>query len=488
MTDLARSSSPIPTFAAALTILLIVGSPLISAAKTTGPQHPRVVWLEDPARRATIVWHTRGAHTDGRDARHRVLWGRTGGPESQLPLATKADRHIEERLDHATFHHAVLADLQPATQYRFRVVSGDHRSRIYTFETAPDDNRPVALLYGGDSRSDRKDRRRVNRQIRRMVQQDDQIVAMLHGGDYVEHAMVWEDWDGWLDDWDLTTGPDGELLPVIPARGNHEFSPHQADPQIPDNYNAVWGQPAGHTRDYWTTTIGSHIGIVTLDTNAPVAGDQRNWLAGQLERLVATRRWVIANYHRPAYPAVKRPGAARKHWVPLFEEFKVDLVCESDGHVLKRTVPIKQEERDPDGVVYVGEGGLGVAQRTPDTDRWYLQPPGMAKSAHHIQKLTFRDDTLTYQAFGLDGEVLDTYERQARRPPVQQEKTEERSEHAQPVTSRRLPADATMDDASDSDTNQARQTSSILEHRSLVGLALACLAFAGALLWRRRLG
>jgi hypothetical protein len=485
--DMSRTNALIPVsllpiLLAGLAGLSTLALPGTVSAETSGPQHPRVVWLEDPAHRATIVWHTQGSQADV----HRVRWGRADGTKSPLPLATNAVRHIDERLDHATFHHAVLSDLQPATRYRFQVESGGQRSETYTFETAPDDNRPVTLLYGGDSRSNREGRRRVNRQIRRMVEDDDaRIVAMLHGGDYVEHAMVWEDWDAWLDDWDLTHGSDGELLPVIPARGNHEFSPHQTDPNTPDNYNAVWGQPAGPSRDYWTTRIGSHIGIVTLDTNAPVAGDQRDWLADQLKQLTETRRWVVANYHRPAYPAVKRPGAAQQHWVPLFEKYGVDLVCESDGHVLKRTVPIMDGKRDPDGVVYVGEGGLGVAQRTPDTDRWYLQPPGMAKSAHHIQKLTFKGDTLTYRAVGLDGEVLDTYERPARRPPVEPEPSEP-AEATQPATSRRLPADAVMENAPA--TESSRQASSILEYRDIFSLLVVCITFAGAVIWRRRNG
>jgi hypothetical protein len=216
-----------------------------------------------------------------------------------------------------------------------------------------------------------------------------------------------------------------------------------------------------------------------------VAGEQRTWLADQLRTLTETRRWVIVNYHRPAYPAVKRPGAARQQWVPLFEKYGVDLVCESDGHVLKRTVPIKVGERDPDGVVYVGEGGLGVAQRTPDTDRWYLQPPGMATSAHHVQKLTFDGDTLSYRAYGVDGEVLDTYQRSARRSPV--ETTPKHAlERAQPVTSRRLPADAAMENAPRTET--ARQTGAVLDHRGLLGFVVFCLTFAGAFLWRWRNG
>jgi hypothetical protein len=74
---------------------------------------------------------------------------------------------------------------------------------------------------------------------------------------------------------------------------------------------------------------------------------------------------------------------------------------------LKRTPPIRGEQVDFTGVTYVGEGGLGVPQRTPLGDRWYLQAPGMAASAHHVQLLSFEAETLRYQAILEDGTIAD---------------------------------------------------------------------------------
>ena len=143
-----------------------------------------------------------------------------------------------------------------------------------------------------------------------------------------------------------------------------------------------------------------------LDTNVSHGGTQRDWLEAQLVYWRPRSRWLLANYHRPAFPAVKSPGDARLHWVPLFERHDLDLALESDGHVLKRTVPIRNGRPSADGVVYLGEGGLGVRQRTP-RERWYLESPGFATSAHHVQVLLFGTDALRYEAVGLDGQLLD---------------------------------------------------------------------------------
>ena len=80
----------------------------------------------------------------------------------------------------------------------------------------------------------------------------------------------------------------------------------------------------------------------------------------------------------------------------------MDLVVESDGHVIKRTVPIRNEKEDPTGIVYVGEGGLGVPQRKPKTDRWYLQKPGMSGAGHHVMRVSFSKEKLDYEVVLLD--------------------------------------------------------------------------------------
>jgi hypothetical protein len=258
-------------------------------------------------------------------------------------------------------------------------------------------------------------RRRVNRLIRSIFERRDDVLAFMHGGDYTGLGMRWSGWQQWLDD-HTETYVGRRQLPIIPARGNHEYSRANLRGEL-DNNNGIFGLPGGPDRDYWATQFGTQLTLLTLDSTASLGGRQREWLESTLQLADRSTRWIVTNYHHPAYPAVKSPSNARIHWTPLFETYDVDLACESDGHVLKRTVPIKDGRRvsKDEGVVYVGEGGLGVPQRSPDRSRWYLQSPGFAKSAHHVQLLTFRRDALKYRALGLDGRVLDHWRRSPRR-------------------------------------------------------------------------
>lgn len=379
--------------------------PALASAQST-PDHWRVVWQERPAEEAYIVWTTKSP-----GQAHTVHYGQA----SSQGQVSSYSQHISQGVESgaytdeqpAYYHSLKLTGLEPSTAYYFTIETDGEFSPELHFVTAPKDERKFKVLYGGDSRSDRPDRQVMNRRVASIVEGDPEIIALVHGGDYVDDGYSWPQWEEWLDDHELTVTAQGKILPIIAARGNHE-----RDSVL---YNYVFADPGGEgkARNYFTTQLAPHVTLFNLDSSDSASGDQRVWLERQLIAEQSTR-WLIVNYHIPAWPAVKIQGPARLYWVPLFEQYNVDLVCESDGHVLKRTVPIRNEQQDPTGVVYVGEGGMGVKQREPDTKRWYLQPPGMAMSGHHVQLLTFEPDKLTYQAILEDGSIADEYTRAPR--------------------------------------------------------------------------
>lgn len=355
----------------------------------TRPAQWRVIWQEDPAHQAIIAFSTEddGTSTVYFDTEPRS--GVTAAYTSQVSCTTGRYTFSLSR-----YHHCLLTDLEPSTTYYFVTQTEGDVSRELHFVTAPDDGRPFKLLFGGDSRSDQGQRREMNELIRRMVEQDPEILALAHGGDYIENGLSFGQWSDWMTDHELTITSAGRVLPVIPTRGNHE--------SVGSLFGQVWADPPN---DQYFSTVINDFWLITLNTETSQAGDQRDFLERQLEAAVqANACFISAQYHRPAYPAVKSPGDALINWVPLFEQYDADLIFESDGHALKRTVPIRNEQEDPTGVVYVGEGGLGVEQRTPESDRWYLD---FAASQHHVQVLTVERTRLSYAAVAPDLTVVD---------------------------------------------------------------------------------
>ncbi|MDG2185565.1 MAG: metallophosphoesterase family protein [Mariniblastus sp.] len=364
------------------------------------PKHLRVSWISDPATAAIVSWSTLKPPAN---STFRFRLKNTEGDYSVI-APTQGRFQFEETELH--YHHANLTGLEPGTAYEFQITQDGATSKTFYFTTAPGIDRPFSLLHGGDSRSDQTARQKMNLLISNLVKDsyDDEelsndIIAFAHGGDYVADGSNLNQWSKWLDDHELTIGQDGRMLPVIPARGNHDKS---------ELFNQVFGFKEKH-KNYYALNLNSTVRLVTLNTEISTAGDQAKWLKQELKKSRPKNRWLLAQYHRPAYPAVKAPGSALQSWVPSFEKYDVDLVCEADGHNIKRTVPIRGNVEDATGVVYIGEGGLGVAQRKPKVDRWYLQPPGMADSARHIFILTFKPEELKTKCLRLDQTIADEF-------------------------------------------------------------------------------
>lgn len=370
----------------------------------TNPAQWRLVWTGDPATQATLCWSTAELGT-----RHRVVLRRDGSEQVQTIEAHRSDRYSAKSPD-LYFHHVALSDLQPATRYNVVIQSDGQRSPEMYFVTAPAADVPISMIFGADSRSGLQERRKMNAMLAKMVAESQSpdrvsIIAFAHGGDFIVDGRDLEQWSQWMTDYELTVTADGRLLPIIPARGNHDGG---------KMFNEVFAFPPTD-KNYYSVDLGPQVRLITLNTETSLAGDQLTWLKQELPAARVDRRWLIVQYHRPAFPAVKTPWLNLIHWVPLFEEHNVDLVCEGDGHNIKRTTPIRDFRSDPTGVVYIGEGGLGVGQRTPKTNRWYLSAPdAKASEGHHVQLLTFDREKLTCRVVRLGGEVFDEFHREVR--------------------------------------------------------------------------
>lgn len=403
--SVSRSAGRLARVALPAVLLLLPFAANAQSISGSNPGHLRVIWTEDPATKATISWSTTNAGSG-----HEVYFdtqARNGALASYAHKVAAAESG-EYHTGGAYYHHARLTNLAPDTTYYFVVVSNGVASPERHFKSAHTDDREFRILSGGDSRSGVAERRQINQLMKKLTEEDPGILAFAHGGDYIDIASNWNEWDSWLEDHALTFTSTGRVLPIIPVRGNHE-----ADGVM---FNDVFADPGGPGVDYYVTKLGANLNMIVLDTNSSMGGNQATWLEQKLQETQAGR-WIIPNYHRPAFPAVKTPSGARQFWVPLFEKYNVDVVAESDGHVLKRTLPIRNEKHDPTGIVYVGEGGLGVPQRAP-ISQWYLEPPGMATSAHHVQIFSVSPTKLVYEAKELDGTVADSYTFQPRRTGV----------------------------------------------------------------------
>tara|TARA_B100000925_G_C22010930_1_gene476389 strand:+ start:8955 stop:10091 length:1137 start_codon:yes stop_codon:yes gene_type:complete len=300
-------------------------------------------------------------------------------------------------------HEIELNNLQAGAKYKINV-SGENRT--FWFSTAKKTGR---ILLGGDSRSDSKMRVKMNLAIKDYVKKYPDTYALIHGGDYIKNGWSWSQWKCWLEDYQQTTSEDGRLLPLIPIRGNHEY--------LSFYFNSLFSRPSGGIYKNYYVSQWDDLSFIHLNTNLSHAGNQKDWLKRRLKELGHTSKWIIPNYHRPAFPGVKKPGDALRYWVPLFEKHQVDVVFESDGHVYKKTAPVFKGKIDHQkGIRYLGEGGLGVPLREPEkASAWYFSGDGRVEKKYHFFSLEKQLDKIFIQSVDENLKVFDSVQLQPRK-------------------------------------------------------------------------
>lgn len=270
---------------------------------------------------------------------------------------------------------ARLEGLQPNTTYYFIIVDTEGSSREYSFATLPDRaSERISIIAGGDSRNYREARQKANRMVAKLHPHLVMFGGDMTGGDNAEQ------WLRWMNDWQLTISEQGRLTPIVTARGNHEYSNK--------TIMALFDVPT--VSNYYSLPIGGNlIQLYTLNSLIAAGGDQGEWLEQELVSNHQEVYWQLAQYHFATRPHTKRKSERNNQlhcWSRLFYKYGVDLVVESDAHVVKTTYPIKPSRAfdaeqgfirdDRKGTVYVGEGCWGAPLRDNNDDKSWTRASG----------------------------------------------------------------------------------------------------------------
>jgi hypothetical protein len=141
-------------------------------------------------------------------------------------------------------------------------------------------------------------------------------------------------------------------IPWQTVVGNHEMEPWYS----PDGYGGIFDRFAQPTENqtYYSFTYGS-VAFVALDANdvnyefpanvGYTGGKQTAWLTRQLAAYRADKDidFIVVYFHQCAYCTAEQhssDGGVRAAWVPLFDQYNVDLVINGHNHVYERTDPL----------------------------------------------------------------------------------------------------------------------------------------------------
>jgi hypothetical protein len=361
-----------------------------------------LTWQRDPTTTMTVQW----VGTVGETADTKVTYTplETSGWQTQAPTLKPYP------LTDFKVFRAELTGLKPGTDYQFRI---GKKSPTYKFRTMPAKaTNTIHFISGGDCG--------VNvHTVANNVQaaKQDPMFAVIGGDLGYDNGKSVEISLAFVRNYSKNMmARDGRLIPLVTAIGNHEVDGgyNKAREKAPFFYALFDGLYP--EKGYATLDFGDYLSLVLLDTNhtTPIDGDQADWLEKTLKARAEHPNVFVVN-HVPAYPSFRKSEGAdgkagtgegnRKHWVPLFEKYRVPVVLEHHDHTFKRTKPLLNGLAHDNGVLYLGDGSWGRLRSPQSPDK--LAYLAASSRDYHLSLHRIQGEERFHLALDENGRVMD---------------------------------------------------------------------------------
>jgi acid phosphatase type 7 len=389
-------------------LFLCIGLTWAGFSASAAPRHVYLTWQGDTSTTMTINYQTMESAQTSRvyyDTKSR------NGKIADYKFQTSGTRHTIPRLqDNRNIHWVELTSLEPDQTYYF--VAGDECNGFTPerkFRTISDGTDKLRFIDGGDMGTGPA----LPVLLKHAAKQEPNFAVV--GGDIAyanDNLTNYARWDAWLDAWqECMVTPRGFTIPMVLAIGNHEVRGTNAF-----FYLGYFAQNQQVT--YYSRKFGKNLVIYLLDSGhmTPHGGAQAAWLDAQMtmDSHIPHR---FAVYHIPLYPAYRLfdgTGSVegRKAWLPLFDKHRLTTAFEHHDHVFKRTKLLRNNQIDPNGTLYLGDGCWGMTARPITIDRPWYEEKGV--SVQHFWQVDVSKRRVEYRAFNIEGKVFDVYPSNAR--------------------------------------------------------------------------
>ena len=377
----------------------------------------RQIVAKDNSTSRTIMWQSDSSEADA------VIEYRMAGAENTQTIAA-TDKGFTDDGSTTYIHEATLTGLIPNTKYEYRVGYGmDRRSDWYSLETDGAGEYEV-LIYPDSQSGDYSGWEEI---VKNSAKRNPGAALYISMGDLVDNGEQAYQWRTWLD----SIKPLSARIPLAPTLGNHEMYTldwKMREPRaylnyfdVPNNGNATFD------RRYYSYDYGN-VHYVVLDTQLYESTHEDNhdvhhpdlydvqvqWLRQDL--VSNTKKWTVVLMHRdPFQYAFDRPGASRAAgfdeegvlFMPIFDEFHVDLVLSAHLHSYRNRGHVRNFERDASGPLYILTGIAGDARRP----NWQQHPldvyVALDREKNNYMTMTVTPNRLVVRAFLADGTQID---------------------------------------------------------------------------------
>lgn len=325
----------------------------------------RQVMTKDPATSRTIMWQSE-YEENGSLVEYRVKGAKEG--ESVPAENTRfTDDHVTRFL-----HEAHLTNLKPNTDYEYRVGYGDKRSEWYPLRTW--DSPVFTALIFPDSQS--ADYSGWDRLAKKAYADHPDAAFFVNMGDLVDNGEQHSQWDAWFS----AVSPMIERIPAAPIMGNHETYNMEWKVRRPEAYLHLFSLPSGdaeHYKNEFYFFDAGDVHFVVLNTQDRELGpwepslteDQIAWF--RQDMATTRKKWKVVLMHKDPlqYSFATRPqpraegfSEEGRIWMPLFDEYHVDVVLSAHLHTFRDRGHLFGFERSETGPLYILTGIAGDVQ------------------------------------------------------------------------------------------------------------------------------
>ena len=377
----------------------------------------RQIVAKDNSTSRTIMWQSDSSEPDA-VIEYRLV------SSDDIKTLSASDAAFTDDGSMTYIHEGTIIDLTPDTKYEYRIgYSTDRRSDWYPLETAGAGEYEV-LIYPDSQSGDYSGWEQV---VKNSAKRNPGTALYISMGDLVDNGEQAYQWRTWLD----SIKPLSARIPLAPTLGNHEMYTLDWKMREPRAYLNYFDVPSnGNTtfdRHYYSYDYGD-VHYVVLDTQLYESTHEDNhdvhhpdlydvqvqWLRQDLAS--NTKKWTVVLMHRdPFQYAFNRPGASRAAgfdeegvlFMPIFDEFNVDLVLSAYLHSYRNRGHVRNFERDASGPLYSLTGIAGDARRP----NWQQHPLDVYvapdREKNNYMTMTVTPNRLVVRAFLADGTQID---------------------------------------------------------------------------------
>lgn len=304
-------------------------------------------------------------------------------------------------------HHSCrLTGLEPGQKYIYRVGTDKSWSEWFQFQTPSEDASRFSFLYFGDPQTDLKSR--WARVIRQAFMHSPDCAFMLYAGDLINRAGRDSEWHEWFLAGSFIYG----TVPQLMTPGNHDYNDLILDP----HWNAQFTLPTNGPKGLEGTCYAANyknLKIISFDSAADSELEnedgyalqaQKAWLDSVLQ--TNTKEWVIVTTHLPFYsPKESRDNKLlRKHFQPILEKHKVDLVLTGHDHSYGRGRTTDSPGNGHEVMYVVSVSGPKMYEAG---DKAWMEYSGAFKQLYQV--ITIDGNELGFQSFTADGDLFDEF-------------------------------------------------------------------------------